>query len=96
MIFSMLAIPRKFPWVVRIPRWSKPPTPNANIVEDPRGFTVQCWQPHIHKLYKLEQNDASLKFHKNEQTETSDRLVKTNDPLTFRHRASCILGQVFH
>jgi len=37
-------------------------------------------------LYKAEQNDASLTCHKNEQTETSDRLVKTSDPLINRLR----------
>jgi len=49
-------------------------------------------------LYKAEQNDASLTFHKNEQTETSDRLVKTSDPLISRlrqHTFSAALSQLY-
>jgi LytS/YehU family sensor histidine kinase len=43
---------------------------------------------------KAEHNDASVTFHKNEQTETSDLLVNTGDPLINRLRQHVLYSTI--
>jgi len=73
-------------------------TPPHIVRKTRRGYCTVLTATHTHMPYKAKQNDASLTFYKNEQTETSDRLVKTSDPLTNRlcqHPFSTALSQLY-
>jgi len=92
MILSMLTIPRKFPSVVRAP----PPPPPHIVRKTPRVYCTVLTATHSHAI----QSGAKCQsyIHKNEQSRTSDRLVKTSDPLINRlrqHPFSTALSQLY-